>query len=70
MSTYKENILLLKDGESYVVPESDYGKAEIWFKNNTYFLFSIPMYGGEPCFEMAFPKYRIDDMIALYNSWS
>lgn len=70
MTKDKEHILKLKDGESYIVPESDNGKAEIWFKNGTYFLFSIPMYGGRPAFEIAFPEYRIDDMIAMYNSWT
>lgn len=68
--TDKQYIEALKDGESYIVPESDYGKAEIWLKHDTYFLFEIPMYGGQPRFEMAFPKYKINDMIALYNSWT
>lgn len=66
----KEQIENLKDGESYTVPESDYGKAEIWRKNDMYFLFSIPLYGGLPQFEESFPKHRIDDMIKLYNSWT
>jgi len=43
----KEKILELKDGECYTVPESDYGKAEIWFKHGYYFLFGIPVYGGD-----------------------
>jgi len=66
----KLEILKLKDGESYIVPESDYGKAEIWFKNNFYFLFEIPQYGGEPMFTEAFPKHRINEMIKKYESWT
>lgn len=66
----KEQIQLLKDGESYIIPESDYGKAEIWLKNNYYFLFSIPIAGGEPCFEKVFFKKDIDNLIKEYESWT
>ena len=66
----KEEILKLKDGECYIVPESDYGKAEIWLKNNVYFLFSIPQYGGQPQFETIFKRYEIDRMVEMINSWS
>ncbi len=68
--TNKEEILKLKDGKSYTVPGSDYGKAEIWFKNGTYFLFEIPMYGGQPNFSGCYPKHRVDDMIKQYESWT
>jgi hypothetical protein len=70
MKTDKENIEALKDGESYIVPESDYGKAEIWKKYNTYFLFSIPLYGGQPAFNSAWGKHSIDHMIKTYESWA
>lgn len=70
MDLDKEQILKLKDGESYIVPESDYGKAEIWLKHGKYFLFEIPMYGGQPMFSEAFPLYRIDDRIKTYESWT
>lgn len=66
----KQAIKALKDGESYIVPESDYGHAEIWLKNDMYFLFEIPMYGGQLRFMSAFPLYRIDDMITMYESWT
>jgi hypothetical protein len=68
--TDKEQILQLKDGECYIVPKSDYGKAEIWFKNGTYFLFEIPQYGGQPKFVEAYPPHRIDEMISKYESWT
>ena len=68
--TDKEYILNLKHGENYTVPESDYGKAEIWLIHETYLLFSIPMYGGIPQFEKSYSKNRIDDMIANYNNWT
>ena len=38
----KEEILKLKHGEKFIIPESDYGKAEIWFINDIYVLFEIP----------------------------
>ena len=60
----------LKDGECYTVPESDYGKAEIWLKHGVYFLFSIPQYGGQPQFESIFKRHEIDNMIELINSWT
>jgi len=68
-----ENIIeisKLKDGESYIVPESDYGRAEIRFINLTYFLFSIPMYGGIPVFEKAYSREQIGEMIKEYESWT
>ena len=49
MNEYDE-IIKLKDGQCWTWPESDYGLAEIWLKNSTYFLFDIPLYGGEPIF--------------------
>lgn len=66
----KEEILKLKDGECYIVPESDYGKAEIWLKHGFFFLFEIPMYGGVPCFYKAYSKNQIDEMINKYESWT
>lgn len=68
--TDKEAILNLKDGERYIVPESDYGRAEIWLKHGTYFLFEIPVYGGEPSFSNSYPKSQIDTMIKYYESWT
>lgn len=68
--TEKDWILGLKDGKCWVWLESDYGKAEIWYNNDTYFLFSIPMYGGPASFEEAYPKRRIDDLIAKVESWT
>jgi len=68
--TDKEQILNLKDGEVYVIPESDYGKAEIWKKNDCFFLFEIPMYGGRPSFNSAYQIHRIDDLINTVESWT
>lgn len=67
--TDKEHILSLREGECYIVPESDYGKAEIWLKNETYFLFSISEFGGRPTFEEEFGLNWIDDLIKTYESW-
>lgn len=68
--TDKEAILNLKDGESYAVPESDYGKAEIWLKYDRYFLFEIPMYGGRAIFSGTFACSAVDELIKTYESWT
>jgi len=70
----------LKNGEHYVVPESDYGRAEIWLINNAFFVFEIPMYGGEPNYVERFflgyttyPEQKqkaIDDVMNLVYSWT
>jgi hypothetical protein len=65
-----KEILSLKDGDCYIVPESDYGKAEIWLKNDMYFLFAIPMYGGPPMFSGAFNKRQVENMIIVIESWT
>lgn len=70
MKTPKENILGLNDGESWIWPESDYGKAEIWFKNDTYFLFEIPQFGGNPQFHSYFNIDKVDYLISIVNSWT
>jgi hypothetical protein len=66
----REQMLNLKHGEHYTVPESDYGRAEIWFINDRYFLFSIPIYGGQPEFEAFYTVQNIDLMITTYQSWT
>ena len=70
MEKYKEKILELKDGKCWIWPESDYGRAEIWFKNDTYFLFIIPTFGGNPYYDSHYNKNNIDKLIDVVNSWS
>ncbi|MCK4359155.1 MAG: hypothetical protein KAW92_10530 [Candidatus Cloacimonetes bacterium] len=65
-----KEIAKLKDGESWIWPESDYGKAEIWLKNNLYFLFGIPSYGGAPIFYKAFEKDEINTLVKTVKSWT
>ena len=70
----------LKNGEHYVIPESDYGKAEIWLINDIYFVFEIPMYGGDPMYVDSFSKgswkypeqkqKAIKGIIDLVYSWT
>lgn len=60
----------LHHGQSYIVPKSDYGIAEVWMINYVYFLFSIPEFGGQPTFEKVFKKGAEDEMIQLIYSWS
>lgn len=66
----KDEILKLKDGECWEWPESDYSKAEIWYKNERYFLFEIPNFGGQPSFVDSFNKFEIDSLIKTVNSWT
>lgn len=66
----KAEIEKLHHGQSYIVPESDYSRAEVWMINYVYFLFSIPEFGGQPTFEKAFRKGAEDEMIQLIYSWN
>ena len=66
----KQEILKLKDGEVWVWPESDYGKAEIWFKNDIYFLFEIPTFGGKPIWIGAYLREKLPFLLATVERWS
>jgi len=69
----REKIRQLNHGECFMIPESDYGLAEVWRIWDTYLLFGIPTYGGTPYFEKAYslnmgdPVERIIDTI---NKWT
>lgn len=63
-----EAIRNLKDGESWVWPESDYGKAEIWKKNDHYFVFEIPMYGGDPMYALSTDS--VNEIVKEVESWT
>ena len=71
----EKELMKLKDGNKYIIPESDYGRAEIWYINNCYFIFSIPQYGGCPCYETV--KYErnskiqaIERVLDIIYSWT
>lgn len=66
----KEKILKLQHGEMYTVPESDYGKAEIYRIWDFYILFQIPTFGGTPTFSNVYPIRKIDKLVAEINSWT
>lgn len=66
----EQEIFKLKHCEHYTIPESDYGKAEVWRIWDNYFVFSIPMYGGTLVFEKSFGKHRIKDIVKLIESWT
>ncbi len=68
--THGYKIFRLKEGEKDVIPESDYGKAEIVCNGNIYSLYSIPMYGGEPVFEGNYSLNDIDAMLEEIESWT
>ena len=66
----KEEILKLKNGQCWIWPESDYGRAEIWLINDVYFLFEIPSFGGKPMYNDYFFKESLDALIVIVNSWT
>ncbi|MCG7852954.1 MAG: hypothetical protein MIO92_10575 [Methanosarcinaceae archaeon] len=75
-------LMELRHGQHYIVPQSDYGRAEIWLINNAFFVFEIPLFGGEPQFSNHFwYNYAGKDLIEkkqksaqaamdLINSWT
>lgn len=66
----KDNILKLKDGGKYIVPESDYGKAEVWKVNDVFVLFEIPQYGGTPIYFGTYYRKNIEMLIEQVNHWN
>jgi len=66
----KTEILALKHKECVIVPESDYGKVEIWRINDMFILFDIPMYGSKPMYYQSFRLDQIDYMINVINGWT
>ena len=65
-----DEIKKLKDGECYIIPQSDYGKAEVWLKNNVYFLFEIPFFGGEPVYSKHYYRYQLSLLVQDVESWT
>jgi len=65
-----EEIRKLKSGERYIVPEADYGKAEIWRINGRFILFEIPMFGGEPQFWNHYSLHEAHKVVKAIESWA
>lgn len=66
----KEGILNLTIGERFTIPESDYGKAEIWrHSEDVVSLFSISYAGGDPIFERNYNISDVDLLITHVNEW-
>jgi len=70
MHIHKQNILNLKDGEVYFLDLGEESGAEVWKKNDLYFLFDIPQYGGTPTYCGHFNVLNIDDAIKNVLSWT
>jgi len=66
---HKEEILKLKDGESYSSLQGGSG-FEIWLKYDTYFLFEIALLDETPRYTEAYSRYQIDKLIAHFESWT
>lgn len=62
----------LQNGQSYIIPESDYGKAEVWMINDYWLVFSIPNYGGDPQFERAYSSrlFSAERIVQDIYSWT
>jgi len=59
----KEKIESLASGELFIVPESDYGRVEVWRMHDVYVLFELPMYGGDPNYIATYMHDSVDLMI-------
>ena len=59
----KDKLKSIASGDLFIVPESDYGKAEIWRMHDVYVVFEIPMYGGEPTYLRTYHHMDLDEMI-------
>jgi hypothetical protein len=72
MEKWKIEIEKLNSGECYTIPESDYGKAEVYFINDVYLLFGIPTFGGEPYFVQHFvaDEKGISELLKMVNGWT
>lgn len=70
MSDIIDEIKKLKQGERYIVPEGDYGKAEVWKIHDLYILFEIPAYGGQPMFYRAYHPSELQTMIDTIESFT
>ena len=66
----KTQLEKLSHGETYTLPESDYGKAEIYRLHDRYILFEIPMFGGHPQYAGTFHINQIDKIITIIDSWT
>lgn len=65
-----KEIKKLKHLESYTIPESDYGKADVFMINETYIFFGIPMYGGEPYYEFSCNKRNLKECVEKIYSYN
>ena len=70
MKNHKENILNLKDGEMYFISTGEEAGGEIWLKNDVYFLFEVPQYGGTGMYSSHYSKHYIDDLINVVLGWT
>lgn len=70
MKDHFNEIAWLNHQGCYTVPESDYGKCEIWRLWDNYLLFEIPTYGGTPIFVKSYPLSQIKEIIKEFESWT
>jgi len=67
---YLDDVKKLKHNERFIIPEGDYGKAEIWRLNDIWILFEIPMYGGEPICYNTYTFMGLGVMLYQITKWN
>ena len=54
----------ISDTDMILIPESDYGFAEIYRMYDDILVFLIPTYGGTPSFYRSYARHNIDALIS------
>lgn len=70
-----EEITQLQDGQGVNFNIGDGNMAEVWFKNNTYFLFEMTAMREHPMFVGAYsayshPEIAANQIVETVNSWT
>lgn len=60
----------ISDNNMILIPESDYGFAEIYRIHDDILVFLIPTYGGTPTFYKSYTRHSIDLLITELKSIS
>ena len=58
----------ISDTDMILIPESDYGFAEIYRMYDDILVFLIPTYGGMPSFYRSYARHSIDALISDLKS--
>lgn len=73
MNEFEEDVEAVKklhDGKVAYIAWSEESGGEVHRIWDDYFLFSIPLYGGEGNYKGHFNKRQIEEMVKLAHSWT